>query len=73
MRYRGKLIEADHSHSLSAEVKNEYSHSSGDRGGTVGAVLQIGRSPVRSQMVSLEFFIDIILPIALWPWDRLSL
>ena len=31
-----------------------------------GAVLQIGRSLVRSQMVSLEFFIDIILPIALW-------
>jgi hypothetical protein len=29
-----------------------------------GAVLQIGRSLVQSQMVSLEFFIDIILPIA---------
>ena len=30
-----------------------------------GAVLQIGRSLVRSQLVSLEIFIDIKLPIAL--------
>jgi len=28
---------------------------------------------IRSQLVSLEFFIDINFPIALWPWCRLSL
>jgi hypothetical protein len=33
------------------------------------ALLRPGRSRVRFPMVSLEFFIDIILPAALWPWD----
>jgi hypothetical protein len=33
-----------------------------------GTALQFGRLRVRFAMVSLEFFIDIILPAALWPW-----
>jgi hypothetical protein len=37
-----------------------------------GTSVQTGRSRVRFPM-SLEFFIDIILPAALWPWVRLSL
>ena len=33
-----------------------------------GTALQVGRSRVRFPMMSLEFFIDIILATALWPW-----
>ena len=47
----------------------------GSRGGAVGwgSALQVGRSRVRFPMLSLEFFVDIILPAALWRWGRLSL
>jgi len=38
-----------------------------------GTALQAGRSRVRIPMVSLEFFIDIILRVAQWPWGWLSL
>jgi len=34
--------------------------------------LQAGRSRFRIPIVSLELFIDIILPAALWPWGRFS-
>jgi uncharacterized membrane protein YhaH (DUF805 family) len=47
----------------------------GGLGGAVGwgTALQTERSRVRFPMVSVDFFIDIILLVALWPWGRLSL
>ena len=49
--------------------------SSGARGSAVGwgTALQVGRSRVRFPIVSLEFFIDIILLAALWPWGWINL
>jgi len=38
-----------------------------------GTALQAGRWQVRFPMVSLEFFIDVILPATLWPWGELNL
>jgi hypothetical protein len=47
----------------------------GARDGAVGwgTALHAGRSRVPFRMVSLHFFIAIILPAALWPWGRISL
>ena len=46
----------------------------GTCGGAVGwgTALQVGRSRVRFRMESVECFVDVILPPALWPWGRLS-
>jgi hypothetical protein len=41
--------------------------------GAWGTALQTGSSRDRFSMLSLEFFIDIIRPAALWPWGSLSL
>jgi len=55
-------------------IAGSYMWCEGTRGGAVGwgTVLQVGRSRFRFPMVSLEFFINIILPAALLPLGGLS-
>ena len=48
-------------------IKINESHAAGGAVGW-GTALQVGRSRFRFPMVSLKFFIDIILPAALRPW-----
>ena len=55
---------------ISNMISHNYSFLWGAHSGAVGCgtVLQAVRSWVQFPMVSLEFFIDIILLVALWPW-----
>jgi hypothetical protein len=63
------------SSSLCSYILCKNLHKMGARGSAVGwgTALQAGRSWVWFPMVSLEFFIDIIFPAALWLWGRLNL
>jgi len=44
-----------------------------DRAVSWRPLLQAGRSQIWFSIVTLEFFINIIVPAALWPWGWLSL
>jgi len=48
-------------------VNNEGHAAGGAVGG--GTALQAERSRVQFPMVSLKFFMAIILPAAVWPWS----
>ena len=65
---RMELYFCKHANETSTSLK-AVSCMMGARGSAVGGgtALQVGRSRVRFPM-SLEFFIYIILPAALWPW-----
>ena len=55
------------------EIKTFTLYTWSPPGGPVdwGSALQAGKSGVLLLMVSLEFFVDIVHPAALWPWGRL--
>jgi len=48
-----------------------YAHLLDNAGHAVAQLVEALR--VQFPMVSLDYFINIILPAALWPWSRISL
>jgi hypothetical protein len=60
---------------INLQFINDTDSKTGARGSAFvwGTALQAGRSRVPFPMVSLKFFIDILLSVAIWPWGRLSL
>jgi hypothetical protein len=76
----GRRVSDSTSHRKRNKIKTSYvarysTWTSGARGGAGvwGSELQAGRAWVRFPTLSLEFFIDIILPAALWSRAWLSL
>jgi hypothetical protein len=69
----GKVVSHTHRSPLPARKHSWYPFLLGARGSAVGwgTALLAGRSRVRFPIESLWFFIDIILPTALWPWGGL--
>jgi hypothetical protein len=65
-----RKVEPTNNCTRSLRILSSLPSLTGARGGTLdwGTALQAGRSRVLFPMVSLEIFIDIILPSALWPW-----
>jgi hypothetical protein len=62
-------------HNIKMEHKVRCFSNKESHGSLVGwcTMLQAGRSRGRFPMRSLDFSIDLILPVSLWPWSRLSL